>query len=93
MGSAHDARRAVYVQADVASWCQGGFTGMQAYAHTDFHPFTPAISGKSALDRDCRRNSTAGTSKGYEEAIALRIDFVTMILLENRAQKVPARFQ
>src|SRR6266567_7098868 len=35
-------------------------------------------------------DSISGTSKGYEESIALRVDLVTMILVERGTQEAPA---
>ena len=59
-----------------------------AYAHQ--HLILPGIRSKSMLGLHRHRDGITGTSKDYEEAISLCIDFVTMMLLEYCAQQVTA---
>jgi hypothetical protein len=51
------------------------------------------MSGKNLLDIDGSRKSIGRTRKSHEEAITLRIDLVTTMLLESCAQQAPIRIK
>ena len=85
VSSVHDACCAVHIQANVAFAGRVGLTGVQTHAHAHGHSLGPGMRGQGTLGiYCCCRDGIAGTSKGYEEGIALRIDLMAVILVEMR---------
>ena len=67
-------RRADDVEAEVALAAHGRLAGVQAHPHPDVDPVGPVVLGVGALRLDRCRDGVAGTGKGEEEGIALRVD-------------------
>src|SRR5215472_17555641 len=87
---AHDARCPVYIQAHIAFGGKLWFAGVKTHAHAHCHSFGPGMGSEGTLRVYCCEGGIGGTSKGHEESIALRIDFVAAPLLEGSAQQVAA---
>ncbi len=87
MCGAHDAGRALYVQANVALGCQRWFTSVQTHAHTHRHAFRPGMGSEGALRLyDCQHR-VSGACESDKEGIILLVDLVAIPLLEGSTQQ------
>src|SRR5712691_9327787 len=77
----------VYVQANIALSYQRRFTCMKTHTHSHYDTFGPGMSGESTLGSHCCQDSLSGANKNDEETIPLRIDLVTVMLAQSRAQQ------
>src|SRR5947209_16937460 len=87
---AHDAGCVMHVDPNVAVCSQHRFARMQPNAHTHRGAVRPHMICEGSLYVYSCRDGIGGTGKGDKEGVSLGIDLVTMVLLEQAAQQVPA---
>src|SRR6266700_7328850 len=80
---AHDTRGTMHVQAYIALGSQVRLTCMHAHPYSHRHTLRPAMTGERALAIYGCCNSITGARKSHEERITLRIQFMTVPLLER----------
>src|SRR5438067_89209 len=69
---------------------QHRFARMQSNAHPHRDAARPCLICEGSLYVYSCRDGIGGTSKGDKECVSLGIDLVTMVLLEQASQQVPA---
>src|SRR5712692_3848761 len=87
MPGAHDAGGVMDIQAHIAFGGKLRFARVYAHADTDRHTCWPGVAGESPLDGHSCREGIGGASKGHEEGVSLRVDLVTVILVECCSQE------
>ena len=80
----------MHVHSNVAVCRQPGFAGMQPNAHPHRGAVRPRLICEGSLYVYSCRDGIGSTSKGDKEGVSLGIDLVTIVLLEQAAQQVPA---
>src|SRR5205823_11768681 len=90
VSGAHDACGMMHVDPNVAVCSQHRFARMQSNAHPHRGAVRPRLICEGSLYVYSSRDGIGGTSKGDKECISLGIDLVTMVLLEQASQQVPA---
>src|SRR5437899_867789 len=93
MPGTHNAGCEVHIQAHVAIRRPLRLPAMQPHADAHHSPFGPGMRGKGALGSHSSRDGIGGTRKGEEKGISLRINFMSVILLESRSQQLPTLSQ
>lgn len=86
MGGGSDTSRAVDVDADVVLTDQERLTCMNAHADTDLDSIRPALCSEAGLRLRSSGGRGSRVAKGDEEAIALRVDLASAVLLKCLAQ-------
>src|SRR2546428_7174418 len=76
MRGAHDARRVMHVQANIALSRTLWLARMQTHAYMHFCTIGPGMGSKRTLHLHCRGHCIGGACKGHEEGIALGVHLV-----------------
>ena len=71
MSCAHEARRPVYVEADVVRAAQAALSGVDADPHPHVPAGRPGVSGQRQLRGNCGADCVGCGGEGDEEAVAL----------------------
>ncbi len=84
MRGAHDAGGPMHIQANVALEGEFRLARMQAHADAYRHTICPDMASQGTLPSYRCGNSIGGTGERHEEGLTLRVDLVTVILVERR---------
>jgi hypothetical protein len=83
----HDPGRAMNTKSDITPFTDRGLARMKSDPDAQLGPGRPLMRRERPLSRDCRRDRVAGPREGHEKGVALRVDLLSVRVLERLTKK------